>query len=61
MQPIEYRGFRITADSHNEKYCWYIYTIEPDNIFDASPFVYDSEEEAIDDAKFFIDKYHDTK
>ncbi len=62
MQPIEYRGFKIGIESLGGNYLYIItYLNVTGEVFDASPALYDSEEEAVEDAKYVIDKYHDTK
>lgn len=63
MQSIEYRGFKITITSWGVgRFLKYEYTIfySNDDLFDASPAVYDTEENCLEDAKYVIDKYHDS-
>ncbi len=55
--PIDYFDFAITVlGSESEKFSYVIY--RQAEIFDASPHVYHTEEEALDDAQFIIDKYY---
>ncbi len=62
MQPIIHwhRAFKIEITRFEDKFAFEIW-IPFKEMFDASPAVYDTEKNCLEDAKYVIDKYHDTK